>query len=92
MNIAVNQSVSQLRTLIAAHVFKKAIPAARVRLFYIDHDSPCGADELKYNGLALHTIGMKDGDQIIVEKKAPIVRRQRTNSDRQGGSGTQRTL
>lgn len=84
--------MSQLRTLIAEHVFNKTVPAARVRLFYIDHDSPCGADELKYNGLALHTIGMKDGDQIIVEKKAPVVRRQRTNSDQQSTSGTQRTL
>ncbi|XP_052895810.1 tubulin-specific chaperone cofactor E-like protein [Anopheles moucheti] len=66
--VDVNRTVSDLKSRLE-RIFE--VPAARMRLFYVDQDfrDLQGLEEMKYPHKVLYSYNIRSGDEIIIERK-----------------------
>lgn len=65
--VDVNRTVSDLKSRLE-RIFD--VPAARMRLYYVDQDlRDLGLEEMKYPHKVLYSYNIRSGDEIIIERK-----------------------
>ena len=67
LDLLLDQNVGQLKKFLSSLV--NVVPA-KIRLFFQDPESWSGLEELKLLGVMLYSLGIKDGDQLIIEVSA----------------------
>lgn len=69
VGLHLEQTVGELKKQLKARL---QVPACAVRLFYINREmsSVLGPEELKVGCRALHSYGIRDGDEILLVPKA----------------------
>lgn len=70
LGLGLDQTVGDLRKQLRALL---QLPSQGLRLFHISRDlcSVVGTDEMRCGGRALHSYGIRDGDQILVVQRGP---------------------
>ncbi|KAG9482552.1 hypothetical protein GDO78_011301 [Eleutherodactylus coqui] len=66
ISVRLDQTVAEFKKQLKAVV---QLPTSNMRLYYLDHETPFGLEEMKFSTRALHSYNVRDGVKFFVEPK-----------------------